>query len=217
MKPAKLKFFLLMAAICLGLAVLTTGCHDDDDDYDHHHDGGYYGDGAGTIRLINGSTVMIDFFYLSPVDSSSWGPNLLYGPLPSLASADIVDISAGIYDARAKVIGQYSEYSAYSYDVPIREYRIYDLYAYDSSFTGSLRIVNQSAGATIVAVYVVPASATSWGTNQLSAPFGPSAALHLYDMADGSYDIRIVWDAGPDSFYYDIPVDSLTLTTKNVT
>ena len=103
MKPAKLKFFLLMAAICLGLAVLTTGCHDDDDDYDHHHDGGYYGDGAGTIRLINGSTVMIDFFYLSPVDSSSWGPNLLYGPLPSLASADIVDISAGIYEGHRPV------------------------------------------------------------------------------------------------------------------
>ncbi len=216
MKPAKLKFFLLTAAICLGLAVLGTGCHDDDDDYHHHHDGGYYGDGTGTLRLINGSTVVIDFFYLSPADSSSWGPNLLYGPLSSLASADIVDIAAGLYDARAKVIGQYSEYSAYSYDVPIRENVIYDLYAYDSSFTGSLKIINRSGGATIVAVYVVPGPATSWGANQLSAPVGPSAALHLYDMADGNYDIRIVWDAGPDSFYYDIPVDSLTLTTQNV-
>lgn len=217
MKAANLKFFLLMTAICLSLSFIGTGCHDDDDDYHHDHDGGYNGYGTGTLRLINGSTVTIDTFYLSPADSLAWGPNLMSGPLPSFSSADIVDISAGTYDARAKVIGQYSEYSAYSYDIPIREYRIYDLYAYDSSFTGSLRIVNQSAGATIVAVYVVPASATSWGANQLSAPVGPSAAVHLYDMDDGDYDIRVVWDAGPDSLYYDIPVDSLTLTTKNVT
>jgi hypothetical protein len=217
MKPAKLRFFLLITALCLGLAFVGTGCHDGDDDYHHNHDDGYYGDGTGTLRLINGSTVTIDYFYLTPADRSDWGLNLLPGPLPSLASADIVGISVGIYDARAKVIGQYSEYSAYSYDIPIREGRIYDLYAYDSSFTGSLRIVNHSIGATIVAVYVVPASATSWGPNQLSAPVGPSGALHLYDMADGDYDIRVVWDAGPDSLYYDIPVDSLTLTTKNAT
>lgn len=214
MKPANRKLFVLMAAICLGLVLIGTGCHDDDDDYHHDHDGGYYG--SGTLRLINGSTMTIDSFYLSPADRWSWGPNLLYTSLPSLASADILDITAGLYDARARVVGQYSEYSAYSYDIPIRERRIYDLYAYDSSFTGSLRIVNRSAGATMVAVYVVPAAATSWGANQLSAPVGPGASLHLYDIADGDYDIRIVWDTGPDSIYHDIPVDSLTLTTKDV-
>jgi hypothetical protein len=83
-------------------------------------------------------------------------------------------------------------------------------------YTGSLEIRNNTVGATIIEVYVVPSNASSWGLNQTSSVIRPGDILQLYDMEPGFYDVMIVWNVGPDSIYYDIPVDSLTVTTLDV-
>jgi len=170
----------------------------------------------GTIVLINNSVVTIDGFYLAPVDQRSWGSNILSGSLFSGQQTSIVDIYPDVYDAKIRAMGVYSDYFGYLYDIPIGAGSRYALYVYDSSFTGSLEIRNNTAGASIIAVYVVPADASTWGVNQISSAIGPSGLRHLTDFPPGLYDVKVVWNFGPDSVYYDVKIDSLTLITLNV-
>ncbi len=155
----------------------------------------------------------IDGFYLAPVDQRSWGPNILGGPLSPGQYTSIVDIYPGYYDAKIRAAGVYSDYFGYLYDIPIDAGDFLSLNAYNSSFTGSLEIRNITLGANIVAVYVVPATPPHWGANQTSSIIGPSGVLHLTDFDPGLYDVKVVWNVGPDNIYYDIRIDSLTLTT----
>lgn len=170
----------------------------------------------GTIELNNNSIATIDGFYLAPVDQRSWGPNILSGPLFSGQHTFIVDISPGYYDAKIRAAGVYSDYFGYLYDIPIAEGNTVLMNVYNSSFTGSLEIRNNSTNANIIAVYVVPADAPTWGVNQISSAIGPSGLRHLIDFPSGFYDVKVVWNIGPDSIDYDIRIDSLTLTTLNV-
>ena len=171
---------------------------------------------TGTIELNNESVVTIDGFYLAPVDQRSWGPNILAGQLFPRQYTSIVDISPGFYDAQIWAAGAYSDYFGYLYDIPVTAGDYLPLYVDNSSFTGSLEVRNNTLGANIIGVYVVPADAPTWGANQTSSVIRPSGLLHLTDFAPGFYDAKIVWNVGPDSVYYDIRIDSLTLTTLNV-
>ena len=170
----------------------------------------------GTIELNNSSVVTIDGFYLAPVDQFSWGPNILSGPLSSGQRTFIVDIYPGYYDAKIRAAGAYSDYFGYLYDIFIGAGDYFPLYVYNSSFTGSLEIRNDTVGANIIGVYVVRANVPTWGANQTSSVIRPSGVLHLTDLAPGFYDVLVVWNVGPDSIDFDIQVDSLTLTTLNV-
>lgn len=171
---------------------------------------------TGTIELNNNSIATIDGFYLAPVDQRSWGPNILAGPLFPGQYTSIVDISPGLYDTKISAAGAYSDYFGYLYDIPIAADEYLPLYVYDSSFTGSLEIRNNTLGASIIGVFVVPTDVSTWGANQTSSAIRPSGLLHLTDFAPDSYDLKIVWNVGPDSIYYDIHIDSLALTTLNV-
>jgi hypothetical protein len=171
---------------------------------------------TGTLDLINNSVVTIDGFYLARVDQRSWGPNILAGPLFPGQYTSIVDIYPDYYDAKIRAAGAYSDYFGYLYDIPIAAGDVVTLKVYNSSFTGSLEIHNNTLGANITGVYVVPANAPTWGINQASSAIGPAGSLHLTDFETGFYDVRVVWDIGPDSIDYDIRVDSLTLKTLNV-
>jgi len=171
---------------------------------------------TGTIELNNNSIATIDGFYLAPVDQRSWGPNILAGPLFPGQYTSIVDISPGLYDTKISAAGAYSDYFGYLYDIPIAADEYLPLYVYDSSFTGSLEIRNNTLGASIIGVFVVPTNVSTWGANQTSSAIRPSGLLHLTDFAPDFYDLKIVWNVGPDSIYYDIRIDSLALTTLNV-
>ena len=138
------------------------------------------------------------------------------GPLFSGQQTFIVDISPGYYDARIRAAGVYSDYFGYLYDIPIAAGDTVSLNVYNSSFTGSLEIRNATLNANIIGIYVVPANAPTWGVNQISSVIGPSGLLHLTDWAPGLYDVKIVWNIGPDSIDFDVRIDSLTLTTLNV-
>jgi hypothetical protein len=192
--------FVLMAAVMLSLC----SCGSSDNR------------STGTIELNNNSVVTIDGFYLAPVDQRSWGQNILAGPLFPGQYTSIVDIYPGFYDAKIRAAGAYSDYFGYLYDIPVTADDYLALYVDNSSFTGSLEIRNNTLGANITGVYVVPADTPTWGANQTSSVIRPSGLLHLTDFTPGLYDAKIVWDVGPDSDYYDIRIDSLTLTTLNV-
>ena len=75
---------------------------------------------TGTVRLENNnSSLSIYEFNFSPIDQSTWGTNQLTSPLLAGLSFDILSVPAGIYDARALVKGQFSNYSSYLYDISV--------------------------------------------------------------------------------------------------
>lgn len=173
-------------------------------------------EGTGDLTLYNYTSLPISAFYLTPVSAPTWGPNRLGAPVPSGANYTLTHIFAGAYDARAVIIGAFSTYYAYAYDVPIYRWETTDLVAFNSDFSGSIQIVNDTAGFYIDGIYISPTGSGSWGPNQITSSIAPGSFIHFYDLSADSYDVRIVWNSGPDSFYYSNIVSSLTLLTLSV-
>lgn len=172
--------------------------------------------GYGNLTLHNNATVSIDEFYFTPSSSASWGPDQLGGPLAPSSTLTLYDIPVDWYDAMAVVVGTFSTYYSYAYDVQVIRDTTTHLYATDSGFTGSLEIRNIHATATIIELYVVPSSAPTWGTDQLTAAIGPGGSIELTDLPPGSYDILAIWDAGPNTELYNESIQSLTLLSIDV-
>ena len=171
----------------------------------------------GTVRLNNTSGVTIDEFYLSPASSSSWGADQLgASTLPTGFYYDVPNVPVGSYDARAIVLGAFSIYRSDLYGFSVTANATYTLVAAAGSFTGSLKVVNNTVGANIIALYVTPSTSSTWGSNQISSSIGPAGSMHLYYLYPENYDVQVVWDVGPDSIYVDQTVSSLSLLTLSV-
>lgn len=178
------------------------------------HDSTY---STGTVQLDNdNSSLSIHEFNFSPFDQSTWGVNQLSSPLLAGLSFDITSVPTGTYDARAVVQGLYSTYSTYIYDVPVFEDSITTVVSTDSGYTGSLKIVNGTVDANIIGIYLSPSTSSVWRENQIDSQIVPSGSMHLFDVTTGLYDVKVVWDVGPDSFYYDKSIESLSLLTLTV-
>ena len=178
------------------------------------HDSTY---STGTVQLENdNSSLSIREFNFSPFDQSTWGANQLSSPLLAGLSFDITSVPTGTYDARALVKGLYSTYSTYIYDVPVFEDSIITVVSTDSGYTGSLKIVNGTVDAKIIGLYLSPSTSSVWRENQIDSQIVPSGSMHLFDVTTGLYDVKVVWDVGPDSFYYDKSIESLSLLTLTV-
>lgn len=170
---------------------------------------------TGILGLHNSSSVSIDNFYLSPATQSLWGPNQLSSSLNAGFYTEFV-VPPDTYDAKATSIGFDSTYYAYLYDFTITAGNTFDLYAFNSNFTGSMKVTNNTVGADIFELYIVPSGSTTWGPNEITTSIGPAGFFHLTDMAPDSYDVKVVWGVGPDTIYLNIGVSSLTLTTLPV-
>lgn len=182
--------------------------------------GGGHGDGydknysTGTVRLENeNSSLSIDEFNFSPTDQSTWGTNQLTSPLLAGLSFDILSVPTGTYDARALVNGQFSNYSSYLYDITVFGGGAVTAVSTDSVYTGSLKIVNGTLDANIIALYITPSASSVWKENQVNSNIVPSGSMHLFDIDTGLYDVKVVWDIGPDTLYYNKSIESLTLLT----
>ena len=172
--------------------------------------------GTGDLALHNNTSLTINAFYFTPVSEPSWGPNRLEAPVPSGTSYTLTGILSGTYDAKATINGALSTYFAYAYDIPIYAWETTDLAAFNSDFSGSLRIVNDTTAAFINAIYLSPTGSGSWGPNQITSSIAPGDSIHFYDLPADSYDVRIIWSVGPESVYGANIVSSLTLLTLYV-
>ncbi len=178
------------------------------------HDSTY---STGIVQLDNdNSSLSIREFNFSPLDQSTWGVNQLSSPLLAGLSFDISSVPVGIYDARALVNGLYSTYSTYIYDVPVIDGSVVTVVSTDSGYTGSLKIVNGTVGAKIIGLYLSPSTSSVWRENQIDSQIVPSGSMHLFDINTGLYDVKVVWDVGPDTFYFDKSIESLSLLTLTV-
>ncbi|MFK5912873.1 MAG: hypothetical protein QM484_00745 [Woeseiaceae bacterium] len=179
--------------------------------------GDYYYDSTGIVQLENdNSSLSIREFNFSPFDQSTWGANQLSSPLLAGLYFDISSVPIGTYDARVLVEGLYSTYSTFLYDVPVIEESIATVVSTDSGYTGSLKIVNGTVDAKIIGLYLSPSTSSVWRENQIDSQIVPSGSMHLFDVNTGLYDVKVVWDVGPDSFYFDKSIESLSLLTLTV-
>ena len=177
----------------------------------------YYYESTGTVRLENdNSSLSIREFNFSPFDQSTWGANQLSSPLLAGLSFDISSVPIGTYDARVLVEGLYSTYSTFLYDVPVIEGSIVTVVSTDSGYTGSLKIINGTLDAKIIALYLSPSTSSVWRDNQIDSQIVPSGSIHLFDIDTGLYDVKVIWDVGPDTFYFDKSIESLSLLTLTV-
>jgi hypothetical protein len=201
------KVFLILFSIFLLSAIVSCWSSNDGDPPWHLR---------GDLTFYNDTSLSISKLYLTPAYETEWGPNQLSSDLLSGESYTITDIIPDLYDVKAVIIGNLSTYYGYIYDIPIEARQIFDLHAYNSDFSGSLEIVNDTAGSYIEEIYVSPKGATSWGPNQITSSIAPGDFIHLYDLSPDSYDVKIVWDTIPhDVEYYDNIIKSLTLLTLN--
>ena len=172
---------------------------------------------TGTVRLENeNSSLSIYEFNFSPIDQSTWGTNQLSSPLLAGLSFDILSVPSGTYDTRALVKGLFSTYSTYLYDISVFGGDTVTVVSTDSVYTGSLEIVNGTLDANITALYITPSTSSVWKENQINSDIVPSGSMHLFDIDTGLYDVKVVWDIGPDTLYYNKSIESLTLLTLTV-
>jgi len=180
------------------------------DDYDTTYS-------TGTVRLENNnSSLSIYEFNFSPIDQSTWGANQLTLPLLAGLSFDVLFVPTGTYDARALVKGLFSTYSTYLYDISVFGGDEFTAVSTDSVYTGSLKIVNGTLDANITALYITPSASSVWKENQIDFDIVPAGSMHLFDIDTGLYDVKVVWDSGPDTLYYNKSIQSLSLLTLTV-
>jgi len=200
----------ILMTLLVSLVTACGGGGGHDDDYDTTYS-------TGTVRLENNnSSLSIYEFNFSPIDQSTWGVNQLTSPLLAGLSFDILSVPTGIYDARAYVKGQFSNYSSYLYDISVFDGDEITAVTTDSVYTGSLKIVNGTLDANIIALYITPSASSVWKANQINSDIVPSGSMHLFDIDTGLYDVKVIWDIGPDTFYYNKSIQSLSLLTLTV-
>lgn len=201
---------LMLMSLLVSLVTACGGGGGHDDDYDTTYS-------TGTVRLENeNSSLSIYKFNFSPIDQSTWGANQLSSPLLAGLSFDILSVPTGTYDARALVKGLFSTYSTYLYDISVFGGDAVTVVSTDSVYTGSLKIVNGTFDANITALYITPSTSSVWKENQIDSDIVPSGSMHLFDIDTGLYDVKVVWDIGPDTLYYNKSIESLTLLTLTV-
>lgn len=76
-------------AACMSLAAI--GCSDDDDDI-------IVNPGA-SLRVVNDSDFVIEQIYLTPIDSPTWGSNLLRGDVLFPDEEILLGVACDFYDA----------------------------------------------------------------------------------------------------------------------
>jgi len=199
-----------LMSLLVSLVTACGGGHGHSDDYDTTYS-------TGTVRLENNnSSLSIYEFNFSPIDQSTWGANQLTLPLLAGLSFDVLFVPIGTYDARALVKGLFSTYSTYLYDVSVFGGDEVTTVSTDSVYTGSLKIVNGTLDANITALYITPSTSSVWKENQIDSDIVPSGSMHLFDIDTGLYDVKVVWDSGPDTLYYNKSIQSLSLLTLTV-
>lgn len=186
-----------LAALCL--AVLTLACS-----------GSVRYNPGGALEVINGGTRSMTQLYVTPSTSTDWGPNQL-GSRPLAAGGGLVlsPMTPGYYDVQAVFTDGVTD--------TVNDVRILDASTASLTLTnvGAVTVVNATS-LWITGIYLVPSSATDWGTDQLNGTLLPGDSLQLTDVTAGTYDLRVVFLGGSTSDYLNVAVTPATTTPIQV-
>jgi hypothetical protein len=171
---------------------------------------------------VNGSSFNMDEIYVTPNSDPTWGSTLGSIPFGSSMSLDLVP---GIWDVRGVSVGTYSRYYADYYGADIAVGSTFELDADDTSYSGSMKIVNANATYTLTGVYVVYSpNGGVWGSNWLGANTLPplTGSITIPGMpatatTGSTYDVQCVWSGRTPSYAIGTgyTIGSHALTTVN--
>jgi hypothetical protein len=179
------------------LAVLVLAC------------GGRYQSG-GALQVVNAGTRNMVGLKITPSTSPTWGPEQL---APSVMVPGgwltLAGMPPDFYDVQATFVDGVVD--------TVNDVRILDGATAVLSMTnvGAVQVVNAS-GAWITAIYLVPHSATSWGSDQLLGVLYPGLPFTLTDVTAGTYDLEVVFLDGSHQDHLGFAVDPATTTTITI-
>jgi hypothetical protein len=146
----------------------------------------------------------MDEIYVAGSSDPSWGSTL--GNIPSGGSMSL-GLVPGSWDVRGVSYGASSTYLADYYGANIVAGSTFELDADDTSYTGSMRIVNANATYTLTGVYVVYSGTSGWGTNWLGSNTLPPSTGYITIMGmpatantGYTYDVQCVWSGRTPSY-----------------
>jgi hypothetical protein len=179
------------------------------------HDSGSTGP---ALRVVNNSTSYdVDRFYVTPVDSPTWGPNRLSSTMYSGGDSFAVQsLTSGYYNLRVK--DDWYNYRAEKRNVYFTGGTTFTWQLADSSFHdwGDLRVLNLSS-TDIYAVYRRPNGASAWGSNVLTSDsLGYNWRYTWISIPSGAYDLRVESQDGSyfaESLGVQVSTDTTTVWT----
>lgn len=154
---------------------------------------------TGSILLHNDSSVEIDGLYVALSSAPTWGDNRLVAPLAAGLDISVADLEPDNYDVAVVVNTVDSSYFGYLFNESISAGQIQNVIANDTSFSGSLKISNDSSGgetADITGVYLRVSGTLDWGTNQISSNIVSSGSEQIVGIPADDYEIKITWGVG---------------------
>jgi hypothetical protein len=156
--------------------------------------GGGGGATTGSMRLVNSTTSTITQLFISPASAATWGPNQLASSVGPSGSFTVSSIPVGTYDFKAVASNGVTFWQANSISITAG-----GLYTWTvtpgAPTTGSLYVVN-STSYTISQLFVSPASAATWGANQLVSGIAAGGSFTLTSIPAGTYDFKAVASNG---------------------
>jgi hypothetical protein len=169
---------------------------------------------TGAIRLLNQTSYSIHEVYVSPSSAETWGSNRTSGAIPPSYSLTVSGLSPNYWDVEAVTVGAQSPYFAFGFEFPVVAGETYDVYALNSNFSGSLKVINGDTTYSLTGLYVVPPSWETWGDNQLLTTVPPTGSYLLYGVPAGTWDVRCDHsDGGYSTGTWDIASYSVTTIT----
>ncbi len=144
---------------------------------------------AASVTVVNQSSDIICFLYVSPSTSDEWGAD-------QLGANDIIDVGAsftvnvqpGTYDLRAEDCD--GNPVAEQYNVVLGQYT-WTVTGSAAGTTGTLTIINNTAS-TVCYVYISPSSSEEWGDDQLGTnnTIPPNGSFDITDIPFDTYDLK---------------------------
>ncbi len=149
---------------------------------------------TGSMRLVNSSTSTITQLLISPASAATWGANQLTSSIVPSGTFTVSSIPVGTYDFKAVASDGVTFWQANSISITAG-----GLYTWTvtpgAPTTGSLYVVN-STSFTISQLFVSPASAATWGANQLTSAIAAGGNFTLINIPVGTYDFKAVASDG---------------------
>jgi hypothetical protein len=151
----------------------------------------------GAIQLINASSYPIDEVYVTRSSSPTWGSNRTAGAIPTGFSLTVGGLTPGSWDAWAVSYGGEGAYFTFAWSLPVVSGETLDLSVGNSSYTGSLKVINGNANYALTELYVLP-TVGDWSSNLLAdgGPIDASTSGVLDGLTPDDYDYECVHSDG---------------------
>jgi hypothetical protein len=143
---------------------------------------------VGSLSVVNSTSYTITQLFVAPASSGTWGTDQLSSTIAPGGSFTLTDIPPGTYDFKAIASDGTTFWQTNSVGITAGGTFTWTLQP-PAPAVGSVSVVN-STSFTITQLYVSPASAGTWGPDQLTSTIAPGGSFTLTNIPPGTYDFK---------------------------